>query len=258
MSKQSLPSELDEIIANVQTAPVFAHYRRAAKEVRRTGRPQIVRTGEVSGVPYVDRLHPIAYRPSKIPKSQRYEREAEEAEKRLHDWICTEADWRSVPEITRPIREAQSSKGRVKWGENYRGSWYHEHTISQCEGPGWTRLEKQRGELHDGLAAAAGRMPELAQYQPWAGAFLVREYGRRNRRGRPSLKWPWYSLAADYRLAVIESAGKLPHGFYPALARHLSATEFGVIFNAQELKTRTRDAEKRTMPLGAPAGRSCE
>jgi len=252
MSKQSLAGEFSEVVAAVMTAPAFADERAVAERARRTRKSQILRTGEVAGEPYVDRLYPVSCKPTAAPRSRRYALERQAAERFLHRLICTEEDWTSVPAIIRPIEQARRGKGRVTWGKNYRGRAYGTHSIADCEAPTWTRLEKRRGKLLDDFEAAAGLLPELSELRLWRGCVLVREWGRPNRRGKPSIKRPFYELAADYAEAARLPTGRVPHGFFPALARHLSLPEFSVRLSPYELKNEV--CRRHHLPLHIPGG----
>jgi hypothetical protein len=252
------PYEVANVIAAVTTAPVFRDYRAAAERARRTGKAQIVRTGASTSGPFVERVWPVSYKPTLVTRSQRYERENQAAEQFLHRAICIEEDWVEVPRLTARLRPLVSLGRKQVWGEQYRGSLYHAHSVAECEAPTWSRLEKRRGDLRDGLEAAAGLLPELAELRPWPGCILVREHGRASRRGRPSLKHNFYRLAADYAAAARRQSGKLPWGFFPALARHLSLPPFGITFKPLELRVRTSQIETRLTALGEPVRPPCE
>ena len=158
---------------------------------RRTGKPQIVSAGKVANVPNIDRIYPVRFKPPAVSRSKHYLDERKAAELRLHGWICTEEDWTSVPAIIAPALSVRRRKPKVTWGNKYRGNLWGTHGIDECEGPTRTHIEKGRYELLDRLAAAAGLLPELAAVQPWGKYFMVREYGRANRRGSPSIKHPF-------------------------------------------------------------------
>ena len=236
MNNSNRADEFGEVAAAVASQRKFAVYHELAARARRTGKAVIVRTGKVAGKPYVDRLYPVRHNPTAARRAARYQSTRNRAEEFLHRCVCTEEDWTFVSKLLAPIKRESVRKGKAAWGTNYRGGAYHGHSIFECNGPSWTRLEKRRGELCDDLCAAAGLLHELAAIQPWKSCILVREWGRLNRRGQPSLKSVFYRLATDYAEAARRPDGKLSRGVWPALARHLSLPEFGINLSATELR----------------------
>jgi hypothetical protein len=156
-----------------------------------------------------------------VPRSRRYWRERQNAERFLHGLVCTSTDdLRSEP---RPQQEF--------------------HSPDRCEAHSWKFLDKRRSDLHGEWAAAAGVLPALAQCQPWQGGLLITEFARSNPRGRPALKRPWYDLATAYKLSALLVAETVPRDFFGALALHLSLPWFGLSFSAGELKKATCEIE---------------
>jgi hypothetical protein len=218
-------------------------YRAAVRAARKTGKPQIVSTDEVAGFSYIERVFPVKYRPDRVPHSLEYWRKCEDAEQFLHGLICTPSDWRQIESILSNFPAKHVHEGRVSWGTAKPGQEWEVHSPTECQGPSWRFLEKQRGNLRSGfLHATRLRRKRLARL-PWDGALLVTEIARRRRRGRPALKHGHYDLATAYALTVRTAGIRIPRGFFPALARHLSMPWFDLCFSANELKKATHEVE---------------
>lgn len=207
------------------TAPAAAQFsarlRATAERARRAGKPQIVEQGERGRVDCFWRVYPITFDPAAVPRSERYWREREDAGRFLHGTICTwtEGDGRPLQNRLDP------------------------HEPDLCEAWVWKFLDKRRAELTGNMQAAAGLLPELAQFHPWRGCVLTREYGRANRRGRPAFKHDCYDLATAYKLAALFNSSPLPRGFFPKLARWLELPWFGLTLSAGELKKASYEIE---------------
>jgi|SRR5208282_1793565 len=229
---------LDSILGNE-----FEKRCRAAVEAaRRTGKPQISSTGEISGFPFVERVHLVNYAPERVPKSRAYWAEWEGAETRLHAIICNPRDWQRIDEFYSTFPPDDVRSGRVRWANVAPGQKWKVHSSEDCEAPRWRFVEKGRSELVHQFARAAGIMgADLGL--PWDGALLVTESCRRNRRGRPALKHPFYDVATAYALSAREACGQLPRGFFQDLARYLSMPWFFLEFSSNELKKATCEIE---------------
>jgi hypothetical protein len=128
------------------------------------------------------------------------------------------------------------------------------HEPDACPCFTWRTLEKQYLWLLDQLDAAVGRRPELAELLAWPGCFLVEEREKGSRRGRPSLKRPFYLLAAEFVALARFDGGEAPRGFYTALARHLSFPWYGISFTPGELREAVRGWYAKSPGL-SPEGR---
>ena len=219
-------------------------YRAAARAARKTGKPQIVSTHEVAGFSSIERVFPVKYHPDRVPRSLDYWRECEEAEHFLHGLICTPSDWRQIEAILSKFPAEQVRGGRVSWGTVKPGEEWEVHSPTECQGPSWRFLEKQRGNLRLAFLHAMRRRSDCSVRLPWDGALLVTETARPSRRGRPSLKHDHYDLASAYVLTIRATGAKIPRGFFPALARHLSMPWFDLSFTANELKKATHEVEE--------------
>jgi hypothetical protein len=218
-------------------------YRAPVRAARKTGKPQIVSTHEVAGFSSIERVFPVKYLPDRVPRSLEYWRECDEAEHFLHGLICTPSDWRQIEAILANFPAKHVREGRLSWGTVKPGQEWEVHSPTECQGPSWRFLEKQRGNLRLGFLHATHQGSKCLARVPWDGALLVTEIARRSRRGRPALKHDHYDLAAAYVLTVRTAGTRIPRGLFPALARHLSMPWFDLCFSANELKKATHEVE---------------
>ena len=202
-----------------------ARYRTAAERARRTGKPQIVEAGETDGIRRVERLFPIAYDWSELPRAARYWREREEAERLLHATICAPGEWWRIYPSSRMIEGEALRTGLAQIADLNPGEDVASHEPSNCPCFIWRSLTKEYLSLKNELAAAAGlREPdtepairtaaewartkfgdysELTKHLPWPGCLCVTKSAA-DRRGRPSLKRSFYLLAAEF-IAVVRA-----------------------------------------------------
>lgn len=197
-------------------------YREPLRRALETQKPQIVENGELGGVPFVARAHPLTFDCDKHRRACRSLSMQVEAENLLHKSICRPWDC--------------DRRGRDLW---------HSHSPDRCETPPWANLERELQDLYDDTDRGTWCVWVCdGPNRRYLGACVFFEFGRSSLRGRPSLKSDFYELAVRYAEAARTPGSKLEEGFFIALARHLSFPALGITFDAHTLRQREHESRQ--------------
>lgn len=226
----------DRIATDAGAALFDREYREAVRTTHATGKPSIVRTGKDADGPFVERVFPVAFTPIPLPPLDRYRRTRERDEWLLHGAICSYVNPIPIIKVLLGIDDAGLLTDHATLAAFQPCREWKPDSPDKCMDPTWLAAEKRLVDLQFSLCLAAGIVKFPLGPMPGDGVFLVKELNRGNRRGRPSLKHEFYDLAVHYTLGARVKDRRSRHGFFPALARHLSLPWLGISFSAHELR----------------------